>query len=246
MTKQDNTIGGFEFFSEDYPELISAIDKSITAKKNCFILTPTTEILGDSLKDPHMMDVLKDGDIRIPDSITLIWLARLLRKPIKKRITGIDALVQLGQSKHRRYKVFFLGSTHDILSLAVESAKVRLPAFDIVGSHDGYFSRDMVRDVIDVINDSKADILFVGMGFPKQELFIHDHLKELKVPVKITVGGSFDVISGTLKRAPLWMQKAGIEWGYRLLQEPSRIGRMAHIPIYLFQLLKKELSSKVK
>jgi N-acetylglucosaminyldiphosphoundecaprenol N-acetyl-beta-D-mannosaminyltransferase len=246
MTKLDNTIGGLEFFSEDYPELISAIDRSIQTKKSCFLLTPTTEILGDCIQDPDMMKVMEQGDIRIPDSTTIIWLARLLGKTIKKRITGIDALVKLGQSKQRRYKVYYLGSKPEILELAVNATQKVLPAFDVVGSHDGYFSRDQIDKVIDDINDSKADILFVGMGFPKQELFIYNNLKTLTVPIKITVGGSFDVISGTIKRAPKWMQSAGIEWVYRLIQEPSRIGRMAQIPGYLFQLYKKELSLRSK
>ncbi len=246
MTKQDNTIGGVEFFSEDYPELISTIDRYILAKKGCFLLTPTTEILGDCLKDPDMMKVLKRGDIRIPDSTTIIWLARLLGKSIKKRVTGIDALIKLGQASHRRYKVYYLGSKADILAQAVTATKTLLPAYDVVGFHDGYYRRDEIDQIVDDINQSQADILFVGMGFPKQELFIYDHIKKLTVPVKVTVGGSFDVISGTLKRAPKWMQSAGIEWVYRLIQEPSRVGRMAQIPLYLFQLLKKELSLKSK
>ena len=244
MKKQNNTLGGLAFFSEDYPELIRAIDKSINAKKSLFLLTPTTEILGDSIKDPEMIKVLKKGDIRIPDSTTIIWLSRLLGKSMRKRITGIDAMVNLGQSTHRRYNVFFLGSKEDILAQAVEKSKTLLPAFNVVGFHDGYFRRDQVDAVVDEINASKADLLFVGLGFPKQELFIYDNLTKLKVPVKVTVGGSFDVISGIIKRAPKWMQKMGVEWMYRLIQEPSRIKRMALIPGYLFQLLRKELSLK--
>ena len=129
MTKQDNTLGGLEFFSEDYPELIAAIDKSINSKKSCFLLTPTTEILGDCIQDPEMMKVLKRGDIRIPDSTTIIWLSRVLGKTIKKRITGIDSLIKLGQSTHRRYKVYYLGSKPEILDLAVLTTKTLLPSF---------------------------------------------------------------------------------------------------------------------
>ncbi|MDD4527536.1 MAG: WecB/TagA/CpsF family glycosyltransferase [Candidatus Margulisbacteria bacterium] len=232
----DNNLLGFSFFSGNYQSLIKEIDNYLRKNQSCFIITPTTEILYASYKDSYLSGILKSADILLPDSITLVKLAKVFRKGFTKRVTGIDTIYALGTNQERQYKVFYLGAKQEIVDKAVSNTAKLFPSFNVVGSHHGYFAENEENELVAQINKSGADILFVGTGFPKQEVFINKHKAQLAVPIKITVGGSFDVIAGVLKRAPLWMQKMGIEWFFRLLQEPSRITRMYLIPYELFQL----------
>jgi len=242
MIKRDNTLRGLSFFVQDYNVLIEKINEAIDKKKSCFIATPTTEIIGVSFKDNDYLNILAKADILLPDSVTLVQIGILLGKKIIHRLTGVDIVFKLGKSENRRYKVFFIGAKEEVLHKAVKISAELLPAFEIVGSHNGYFFKTEEDKVIEDINNSGAEVLLVGLGFPKQEHFIFDNLDKLTVPVKITVGGSFDVISGTLKRAPDWMQNLGLEWLYRLIQEPSRWHRMILIPWYLLQLFFYEIT----
>jgi N-acetylglucosaminyldiphosphoundecaprenol N-acetyl-beta-D-mannosaminyltransferase len=237
MKKSEPQLLNYRFYTGDYRDLKKKIDSSIKQNKNCFICTPTTEIIGATFRFPDVSKILKSATLLLPDSISLVELARLLGRKVKKRTTGIDTIYYLGKNKNCNYKVYYLGATSDVVSLAVEKSKENFPSFNVVGFRDGYFDDSELQDVISEINESKADILFVGLGFPKQERFIYDNMEKLTTPVKITVGGSFDVISGRVKRAPVWMQNSGIEWLFRLLQQPSRVGRIAVIPYYLIKIL---------
>ena len=244
MKKHDHKILGLTFFNRSYDELIKQINQEINKSNNCTIITPTTEILGASLQDEYLTKILSSATLLLPDSVSLIWVARLLRKSFARRLTGIDTLYRLGNYKRKKYKVYYLGAKEGILSRAVQVSSELFPSFEVVGSHHGYFEDKDKKNIIKKINASKADILFVGIGFPKQERFLYENIKSLHVPVKITVGGSFDVISGALKRAPLWMQRVALEWAFRLIQEPARITRMSLIPVYLIRILYREITGK--
>ncbi len=241
MKKQENSFRGLTFFTQSYDDLLQIINKHIENKENCFISTPTTEIIGESFNDAKVVEILESATILLPDSVTLVQLASVLGKKIRHRLTGVDTIYKLGQNKDKKYRVYLLGSREDVVKKAAEEAKQLLPSFEVVGYQSGYFQSKDESGIVEEINKSQADILFVGMGFPKQELFIYNNLATLKVPVKITVGGSFDVVSGMLKRAPRWMQSLGLEWLFRLIQEPSRITRMALIPYFLLQIFIYEL-----
>ncbi len=236
-----NNLLGFSFFVQGYDSLVTQINSFIDSKKNCFIITPTTEILYASYKDEHMTKVLSEADILLPDSITLVKLGQLLKRDFPSRLTGIDTIYKLGNNPDRKYKVFYLGAKQESVEKAVKMTEKKLPSFDVVGYRNGYFDAFEDNAIIEQINASGADILFVGIGFPKQESFVHQYKNQIEVPIKVTVGGSFDVIAGLLKRAPKWMQKLGLEWLFRLIQEPSRITRMSLIPIELFQLYVAEI-----
>ncbi|MDD5456175.1 MAG: WecB/TagA/CpsF family glycosyltransferase [Candidatus Margulisbacteria bacterium] len=245
MTKRENKLLGLLFFNQGYTNLILQINEAITAKKSCSIITPTTEILGACLDDQAIYGIISEAQILLPDSVTLILLSRLLRKAITRRLTGIDTIYELGRQTTRQYKVYLLGAQQSVLDQTVKRAGELFPAFKIVGCQHGYFDAKTETDkVIKHINDSGAEILFIGMGFPRQERFISEYGKQILAPVKITVGGSYDVISGHLKRAPRWMQNSGLEWLFRLLQEPTRIFRMSLIPWYLLKLLSAEIQHK--
>jgi N-acetylglucosaminyldiphosphoundecaprenol N-acetyl-beta-D-mannosaminyltransferase len=232
----NNKLLGFSFFIGEYKDIINKVDNYISTNKSSIILTPTTEILYASYKDVFLSQVLNNADILLPDSITLVKLAKIFKKDIKKRITGIDTMYALGKNPNKKYKVFYLGAKQHVIEKAVKKTSQILPSFEVVGYANGYYYEKDENELVERINLTNADILFVGTGFPKQESFIYKHRKNLSPLVKITVGGSFDVIAGVLKRAPLWMQKLGIEWFFRLIQEPFRIKRTSLIPWELLQL----------
>ena len=162
-------------------------------------------------------------------------------QPLEERVAGFDLISNLFKEfAGEEINFYFLGSKPGIVDQAVENLKKDYPNLNILGYHHGYINRDDQQKIIADINSKNIDLLLVGMGVPLQERFLDNNLKNLKVGAAVTVGGSFDVLAGKVNRAPLWMQKAALEWFYRLLQEPSRFGRMLALPKFIFLVLKSK------
>lgn len=175
-------------------------------------------------------DVLRDSlltcDVLLADGQSVVWASRVLGKPLPERVAGIDlfeALLALADRDHRR--VYFLGAKPEVLSAMVEVVARRWPDLVVAGSRDGYFDRTESPQVADAIRASGADMLFLGMTTPHKEVFLGTYGDQLGVPVLHGVGGSFDVLAGVTRRAPERWQRAGLEWAYRVLQEPRRLWR---------------------
>jgi N-acetylglucosaminyldiphosphoundecaprenol N-acetyl-beta-D-mannosaminyltransferase len=167
---------------------------------------------------------LKQADIVLADGLPIVWLSKLTGKPLPHRLAGIDimyALLQEANEKH--YRVYFLGTKPNILEKAIATVRQNYPGVFVAGCRDGYFNGDEEKEVALKIKDSLADILFVGMPSPKKENFLCKWRDLMNMPVCHGVGGSFDVLAGVTKRAPVWMQKSGLEWFYRLMQEPRKM-----------------------
>jgi N-acetylglucosaminyldiphosphoundecaprenol N-acetyl-beta-D-mannosaminyltransferase len=167
---------------------------------------------------------IEQADIVLADGLPIVWLSRALGKSLPCRVAGIDIMVELlkvADKKH--WRVYFLGAKPEALSRLIEVIKKDFPGVQIAGYRDGYFTETQEEAVAKSIKDSNADILFVGISPPKKEIFLGKWHRYLNVPVCHGVGGSFDVLAGVTKRAPLWMQKSGLEWFYRVLQEPRRM-----------------------
>ena len=167
-------------------------------------------------------------------TMSVVWALHLLTGTRIQRVAGIDfmeALVARAAAEGRR--VYFLGAKPEVLGKAVDVLEQRHPTLQVAGSHHGYFSREEEPDLVNEIRRSRPDIVFVGMGTPAKELWIDRHFQELDA-VCMGVGGSFDVVAGVVKRAPRWVQRAGLEWLYRLLQEPRRLWRRYLITTTIF------------
>ncbi|ODS50627.1 MAG: N-acetylglucosaminyldiphosphoundecaprenol [Halanaerobium sp. 4-GBenrich] len=205
------------------------------------IVTPNSEMLAMAAENSELARILNSADLATPDGIGVVIASKILGQPLEERVAGFDLISNLFKEfAGEEINFYFLGSKPGIVDQAVENLKKDYPNLNILGYHHGYINRDDQQKIIADINSKNIDLLLVGMGVPLQERFLDNNLKNLKVGAAVTVGGSFDVLAGKVNRAPLWMQKAALEWFYRLLQEPSRFGRMLALPKFIFLVLKSK------
>lgn len=200
------------------------------------VVTPNPEIVQRAAKDPEFAGILSKADLVIPDGIGVVYAAKILGRPLKGRVPGIDfasALLERAAGTGRR--LFLLGAAPGVAEQAAVNLRAAYPGLAVCGTHDGYFKED--GPVVDAIRESGADIVFVCLGFPKQEKWIAAHGEAAGARLYIGLGGSLDVFAGKVERAPESFQKLGLEWLYRLAKEPSRIGRMAKLPLFLVSAL---------
>ena len=178
-----------------------------------------------------------DEVIFIPDGIGTVIAAKFLRGIKIKKLAGIDFLLEILKNSHeKQYKIYFLGARPWVVEKAAKRAKEEYNA-NIVGFHHGYFSEGDVEEVVEDINKTKPDFVFIGLGCPKQEKFIVEYKDKIKSKYLVAVGGSFDVLAGNTKRAPKWMIELGLEWLYRIIRQPIRIIRLNRIAIFLIRVI---------
>ncbi len=175
-------------------------------------------------RDQRLKHIVNSCQLINADGQSVVWASKLLGRPLPERVAGIDLMHELIQLAARKgYKVYFLGAREDVINSAVITIRHKYPQLKIVGFRNGYFGERENAAVIESIRDARPDILFVGMSSPKKEYWLADNLDKLEVPFCMGVGGSFDVVAGVTRRAPLWLQRCGLEWLYRLAQEPRRM-----------------------
>jgi len=195
-------------------------------------------------EDSEFDRIVRRGDLLTADGQSMLWLGRLFKQPLPARVPGIDIMYALlPRAVEKGYRIFMLGTRPEILAEALLSLQEAYPGIQVCGSHHGFFTRDEEHAVAEKINASRADMLFVAITSPKKELFVERHREELKVKFVLGVGGTFDILAGVTARAPRWMQRSGVEWVWRLIQEPRRMTRRLWISKgilpYIFRELRK-------
>jgi N-acetylglucosaminyldiphosphoundecaprenol N-acetyl-beta-D-mannosaminyltransferase len=202
------------------------------------IISGNPEILYNGLCNRDLNECfIKPYSIIIPDGIGVVLASRIVKQPVSEKIPGIEVMQSmLKECAKRKRTVYLLGATMKVLKDCAENIKRDYPELEISGKHHGYFNIDECSEIIEDIIKSKADILFVAMGCPRQELFIHKYFQNLPCKVLMGVGGSFDVFAGKINRAPKWMIKLGLEWLYRVYKEPVRLFRLIYIPKFLIRV----------
>lgn len=210
------------------------------------IYTPNTEIVMTARKDSHLKDLLNQGDLVIADGIGLVYASRLKKKDLPERVTGFDISVKMLEIANKAgLSIFLLGGQEGIAKEASINIIENYPNIKIAGSHHGYFKGTHVgykdheeeKKVIDYINSTKPDIVFVGFGAPRQEKWIHENKSKVLCKIMIGNGGTIDILAGRVKRAPDIYQRLGLEWLYRLVKEPSRIKRQLVIPLFVLLVI---------
>ena len=197
-----------------------------------YCVTPNAEMAYEALHDESFRAILNEASLVLPDGAGVVLGAKILKTPLKEKVAGIDfAANLLGVLEETGGRLFLLGGKPGIAEQAAENMKKTYPKLCICGTADGYFKDE--APVIARINEARADVVFVCLGAPKQERFMHDHRAELNVRLMIGLGGSLDVFAGTVERAPKFWSDHGLEWFYRLCKEPKRIGRMMKLPLFL-------------
>lgn len=225
---------------------LNFVDELIATNGQGAILAVNPEKVMRAQADPELRALLKSTALLIPDGIGVVTAARILglaRMP--DRLPGADLMVSLCEhSAAKGYRVFLFGARADVNSKAREVLRESYPALQIAGGRDGYVTEEQMPALIDEINDSGANILFVALGSPKQEQWIARWLPSLRVNVCQGVGGTFDVIAGAVQRAPLVFRSANLEWAYRLLRQPSRLVRQTALPRFAWQVLLTRLGMR--
>lgn len=206
-----------------------ALDMALAGRAS-YVVTPNVEIVMAARSDEELRRSLNGADLAVGDGIGLVWASRILGKPLPAWVSGIDLMTDLLReaSKHG-LRVFLLGSTQEVVTAAAERMRSVLGA-EVVGFHHGFFSPLEEPKIVDSILRTEPHIIFVGMGSPRQELWMAENVSLIGRGVMIAVGGSFDVISGAKRRAPSLLRKLGLEWMYRLISEPRRFRRMMALP----------------
>ena len=201
-------------------------------REAAYVVTPNPEIVMVCRDDPEAAAAVAGASLTIADGIGVVYGARMQKTPLKQKLPGIDFTQGLLERMAREGKrLFLLGSKPGVAEKARDNLTARWPGLRVAGVHDGYFQDD--GPVVEQINAAAPDLLLVCLGAPKQEKWMHRHAHELDVGLMIGAGGSMDVFAGTVERAPEGWQRAGLEWLYRLLKEPRRIGRMMVLPKFL-------------
>ena len=230
----------------DMAASLDAIDDFIRSRTPHIVVTADASCVVLARKDAELRDIVNSAHLVTPDSIGILWAARLNGNPLTERVSGVDMLVQLCERASRlAYRVFLLGAAPGVADAAAENLKKRYPGLDIVGVQHGYFKPEETEAVIGRIRSAQPDILFVAFGIPMQEKWIRRHMESLQVPVCMGVGGSFDVLSGKVKRAPRWMQRHGLEWVYRLASNPRKIGKVMTLPIFVALVLGTNITRRL-
>ncbi len=204
------------------------------------IYTPNPEIVMLAQDNPKLMAALEAADLVIADGIGIVVASKLKGLGINERVTGIDLMDSILSYCGETGKSFFiLGGKPEVAPLACKRIEAQHRGIEIAGFHHGYFSEADEEAILEEINSSGADALFVCLGSPKQELWIDKYKDRLKCKIAMGVGGAVDIYAGTLKRAPVFYQKIGMEWFYRLTQEPKRFKRMLVLPKFLVHFIFK-------
>jgi N-acetylglucosaminyldiphosphoundecaprenol N-acetyl-beta-D-mannosaminyltransferase len=227
-------------------ETVSKIGQFIESKLPHQHVVVNVDKIVKASRSNALRDVINSCDLINADGMPVVWASRLLGKPLKERVAGIDLFEALmRRAAETGWRVYLLGAQEEVVRSVYAKYVALYEGVQIVGYRNGYWSEDEEEGVAQGIAEAAPDLLFVAISSPKKELFLSRLQNVMKVPFAMGVGGTFDVVTGRVKRAPLWMQKSGLEWFYRFLQEPRRMFRryfiddMAFIGIFLREWIRR-------
>jgi N-acetylglucosaminyldiphosphoundecaprenol N-acetyl-beta-D-mannosaminyltransferase len=205
-------------------DAVKLVDEAVASRRPTLNASLNAAKLVRIQSDSELRESIELCDLVTADGVPIVWAARALGHDVPGRVNGTDLMeVLFAHAAERGYSVFLLGSEPGVLSGARAAIEHRHPAIKIVGTQHGFFAPEEEQAVVERIADARPDILFVGLGTPQKELFQARHRDGLAVPFTMGVGGSFEVLAGVRKRAPRWAQRSGLEWAFRMVQEPRRL-----------------------
>ena len=209
-------------------EAVKYIEKCIKDRKICHVITPNVDQIIRIEKDNYFKEICDNAELLLVDGHPLMWIAKYYKKPFKEKICGSDLVPKLCEVAAKKgYSVFFLGAAPGVAAKAAENLIKEYPELNVAGTYSpplGFENdKDEIKKINDILLKSKADMLFVGMGVPKQDIFIYENKDNYKIPMSFSIGGAIDFIAGKQKRAPKWISNIGMEWFYRLVNDPRRM-----------------------
>lgn len=213
-----------DFASVTKTDAVSWAADWIRSGRRGYICTVNVAILMMMRSNPQLQRFVDGASLVVVDGQPIVWASRLQRDHLPERVAGVDLIDEIcALAAKEGLGVYFLGARRDVIQTAAKRLTDRFPGLKVVGTADGYFDATEAGARARAVGESGAKILFVGMGVPRQEEFIENHWEELGAQLVIPVGGSFDVIAGITRRAPVFLQRIGMEWSFRLAQEPRRL-----------------------
>lgn len=222
-------------------ETVSYVTNRINSGDSLHIVTNNPIMLMHGLENPQFYDVLKQADLHVPDGTGLVWAAGVLAEGVKERVPGIELMHELLKAgQNDGWKVFLLGASSDVVEETAERIAEQYPGIHVAGYRDGFFSSEEDPEVVRQIQEVSPHLLFVARSLELQEGWIAKHRQELNARCMMGVGGSFDVIAGKVKRAPVLFQKLRLEWFYRLLKQPTRFKRMLVLPRFVMRVQREK------
>ncbi len=218
------------FDNYDFADLMQFLDDAIQRREPTYVLTCNVDHLINLRRDSYFRNVYQQAGATVADGMPIVWVSRLFGTPLKRRVAGSDILTELGLDfERKRYRIYFLGAGEGVAEEAKRNLLLKFPAMHIVGCYSPPlgFEQDELEcaRIIKLLKDAKPDIVFMGVGSPKQEKWIYQFHQEYGAPVSIGVGATFDFLAGRVKRAPVVFQRSGLEWLWRLYREPKRLWR---------------------
>lgn len=237
LAMQRTVLLGVPFDRVTMREAVARMVALLDGDAQSHVMTPNAEMLVAASRDPGFRDVLCRAALNVADGIGVVWCSRLLGQPLPERVAGVDLVQQVCASLAPGHSVFFLGAAPGVAERAAAALAARFPQITIAGTASGSPSDVDAPVLLEQIRSSGASLLLVAYGAPAQDVWIDRHAAALpSVRVAMGVGGTFDFLAGVRRRAPRWMQRCGLEWFWRLLCEPRRIGRM-FTAVIVFPLL---------
>ena len=230
---------GVDIVNTTMTEALDWVEQRVINKQKSLLAYVNPDCLNIAYTNTAYLEVLQKADRVLPDGIGVNVGCRMLNESLLSNINGTDMFPRLCErAAQNGHRLFLLGGMPGVADLAAKAMQERYPELLIAGVHDGFFDREQEADVIETINNSVADILFVGLGAPKQELWLARNREQLNPTVCLGIGGLFDFYSGRIKRAPVWVREIGMEWSWRLLQEPGRMWKRYIIgnPLFLYRV----------
>jgi N-acetylglucosaminyldiphosphoundecaprenol N-acetyl-beta-D-mannosaminyltransferase len=229
MEETLQTIEGFIKNGQPHQHVVVNVDKLVKASR-----------------DEELRRIINECALVNADGMPVVWASRLLGKSLKERVAGVDLFESLmKRSAGKGWRVFLLGAKEEVVSGVKTLYEQKYPGLTVAGYRNGYWKPEEEAGVVELIKEARADLLFVAISSPKKEHFLGRYQAEMKIPFAMGVGGTFDVAVGKVKRAPVWMQNAGLEWFYRFLQEPRRMFKRYFVDdMAFFWLLLKEATRR--
>jgi N-acetylglucosaminyldiphosphoundecaprenol N-acetyl-beta-D-mannosaminyltransferase len=207
------------------------------------LLTPNPEMVMTAQGDPEFMEIFHQADLVVPDGIGVVLASRFNAVKIKERVAGCDLIQALLAALPAPATVYLLGGKPGVCEQAAANIHARFPRARVCGFHHGYFTQEEEGEILRALGEQRPDILLAGLGFPRQEKWLHAH-RALPVRLSAAVGGTLDILAGTATRAPAAFRALGLEWLYRLARQPARAGRMLQLPLFALKVLEHKILKK--
>lgn len=235
------SILGVEFINITLNEMVRKLLVHTAKREKAFVVTANPEIALYAYENEEYRELLRKADYVTADGIGVVKAAGLLGQPLPGRVTGFDMFMQILEAANEHgYSLYLFGAKDVVLEKTIAKINEKFPNVKIVGSHHGYFDWEN-NTIAEEIKRLKPDFVFLALGFPRQEKWIAENIDQFQSGIYMGVGGSFDVLAGEVKRAPLVWQKLNVEWLYRLIQQPARWRRMLALPIFMGKVVKQKV-----